>query len=225
MPRQQQHQQQQQQQQQQLQDQFYRSMQHYQQQELPLAHVSSQNIHSSISAPSFSRIETTYPRSRSISLTTTTTAPFDNNINYNYNYNNNNNNNNYNNNNINNKNNNNQETTTTTITTNTNTTSPSPSPSTAGGNKKVVIPPVPRAIPPRPPQLSAPRKYHGRQLRKALVPSIDHQQVSGLSDLLLASTSSTEVQPTRRVAHILSEQKRREKINSGFDELKSVIPE
>ncbi|KAK3846302.1 MAG: hypothetical protein J3R72DRAFT_471875 [Linnemannia gamsii] len=31
--------------------------------------------------------------------------------------------------------------------------------------------------------------------------------------------------PTRRVAHIISEQKRREKINGGFDELKSVIPE
>ncbi|KAG0055675.1 hypothetical protein BGZ83_007827 [Gryganskiella cystojenkinii] len=31
--------------------------------------------------------------------------------------------------------------------------------------------------------------------------------------------------PTRRLAHILSEQKRREKINGGFDELKSVIPE
>ncbi|KAF9919424.1 hypothetical protein BGZ65_012211, partial [Modicella reniformis] len=28
-----------------------------------------------------------------------------------------------------------------------------------------------------------------------------------------------------RVAHIVSEQKRREKINSGFEELKSVIPE
>ncbi|KAG0032931.1 hypothetical protein BGZ82_006326 [Podila clonocystis] len=33
------------------------------------------------------------------------------------------------------------------------------------------------------------------------------------------------VPPTRRIAHILSEQKRREKINGGFDELKSVIPE
>ncbi|GJJ74011.1 hypothetical protein EMPS_06369 [Entomortierella parvispora] len=31
--------------------------------------------------------------------------------------------------------------------------------------------------------------------------------------------------PTRRLAHILSEQKRREKINGGFDELKGVIPE
>lgn len=30
---------------------------------------------------------------------------------------------------------------------------------------------------------------------------------------------------SRRLAHILSEQKRREKINGGFDELKSVIPE
>ncbi|GJJ77747.1 hypothetical protein EMPS_10106 [Entomortierella parvispora] len=33
------------------------------------------------------------------------------------------------------------------------------------------------------------------------------------------------VGPNRRLAHILSEQKRREKINGGFDELKSVIPE
>ncbi|KAG0297839.1 hypothetical protein BGZ97_004212, partial [Linnemannia gamsii] len=33
------------------------------------------------------------------------------------------------------------------------------------------------------------------------------------------------IDPTRRVAHIISEQKRREKINGGFDELKSVIPE
>ncbi|KAG0354475.1 hypothetical protein BG005_006466 [Podila minutissima] len=31
--------------------------------------------------------------------------------------------------------------------------------------------------------------------------------------------------PNRRLAHILSEQKRREKINGGFDELKSVVPE
>ncbi|KAG0380835.1 hypothetical protein BGX24_004379 [Mortierella sp. AD032] len=30
---------------------------------------------------------------------------------------------------------------------------------------------------------------------------------------------------SRRLAHILSEQKRREKINGGFDELKSVIPD
>ncbi|KAF9946853.1 hypothetical protein BGZ70_002997, partial [Mortierella alpina] len=74
----------------------------------------------------------------------------------------------------------------------------------------------PRAIPPRPPQTSAPRKYHGRQTRKIPIPSIDHHQVSGLREL---------VPPTRRLAHILSEQKRREKINAGFEELKSVIPE
>ncbi|KAG0051131.1 hypothetical protein BGZ83_004076 [Gryganskiella cystojenkinii] len=39
-----------------------------------------------------------------------------------------------------------------------------------------------------------------------------------------SGTGST-VGPNRRLAHILSEQKRREKINGGFDELKSVIPE
>ncbi|KAI7817724.1 hypothetical protein BC939DRAFT_496459 [Gamsiella multidivaricata] len=72
-----------------------------------------------------------------------------------------------------------------------------------------IVPPA-RVLPPRPPQTSAPRKYHGRQTRK------------------LASTLPTPkepVDPTRRVAHIISEQKRREKINGGFDELKSVIPE
>ncbi|KAI8603907.1 hypothetical protein EDD21DRAFT_402449 [Dissophora ornata] len=39
-----------------------------------------------------------------------------------------------------------------------------------------------------------------------------------------ASAPAT-VGPNRRLAHILSEQKRREKINGGFDELKSVIPD
>ncbi|KAI8361563.1 hypothetical protein B0O80DRAFT_162618 [Mortierella sp. GBAus27b] len=81
-------------------------------------------------------------------------------------------------------------------------------------SKKVVIPRRPRILPPRPPQLTAPRKYHGRQMRK---PSIHHHPIP--SDLLEL------VSPSRRVAHIASEQKRREKINSGFEELKSVIPE
>ncbi|KAG0033896.1 hypothetical protein BGZ81_006917 [Podila clonocystis] len=71
-----------------------------------------------------------------------------------------------------------------------------------------VIPPT-RVIPPRAPQTSAPRKYHGRQTRK--LPS--------------APAVKEDIDPTRRVAHIISEQKRREKINGGFDELKSVIPE
>ncbi|KAI1316609.1 hypothetical protein EDD11_009734 [Mortierella claussenii] len=72
-----------------------------------------------------------------------------------------------------------------------------------------IIPPA-RVLPPRAPQTSAPRKYHGRQTRK----------------LPTASPIAKEpVDPTRRVAHIISEQKRREKINGGFDELKSVIPE
>ncbi|KAI8360122.1 hypothetical protein B0O80DRAFT_422775 [Mortierella sp. GBAus27b] len=39
------------------------------------------------------------------------------------------------------------------------------------------------------------------------------------------SSRETTVGPNRRLAHILSEQKRREKINGGFDELKSVIPD
>ncbi|KAG0364129.1 hypothetical protein BGZ54_007816 [Gamsiella multidivaricata] len=89
-----------------------------------------------------------------------------------------------------------------------------PSPS-----KKVVVPPHPRELPPRAPQLTAPRKYHGRQTRKVPIPSIDHHEISGLSAL------GVGVPPTRRLAHILSEQKRREKINSGFDELKTVIPD
>ncbi|KAF9190917.1 hypothetical protein BGZ51_008066 [Haplosporangium sp. Z 767] len=37
--------------------------------------------------------------------------------------------------------------------------------------------------------------------------------------------SGAAVGSNRRLAHILSEQKRREKINGGFDELKSVIPD
>ncbi|KAF9425178.1 hypothetical protein BGZ94_007765 [Podila epigama] len=73
----------------------------------------------------------------------------------------------------------------------------------------LVIPPHPRSIPPRPPKVSAPRKYHGRQTRKVPVANIIKEVVT----------------PTRRMAHILSEQKRREKINGGFDDLKSVIPE
>ncbi|KAF9289056.1 hypothetical protein BGZ68_010102 [Mortierella alpina] len=56
----------------------------------------------------------------------------------------------------------------------------------------------------------APRKYHGRQTRQ--VP-------------IVTNVVKEVVTPTRRMAHILSEQKRREKINGGFDELKSVIPE
>ncbi|KAF9111298.1 hypothetical protein BGX27_005137 [Mortierella sp. AM989] len=82
-------------------------------------------------------------------------------------------------------------------------------------SKSLTIP-APRIIPPsrilplRTPQTSAPRKYHGRQTRK--LPTAP-------------PVSKEPVDPTRRVAHIISEQKRREKINGGFDELKSVIPE
>ncbi|KAF9131079.1 hypothetical protein BGW39_002238 [Mortierella sp. 14UC] len=72
-----------------------------------------------------------------------------------------------------------------------------------------LIPPPRRALPPRAPQTSAPRKYLGRQARKVPI----------VNEVKEVTT------PTRRMAHILSEQKRREKINGGFDELKSVIPE
>ncbi|KAG0267583.1 hypothetical protein BGZ95_002817 [Linnemannia exigua] len=72
-----------------------------------------------------------------------------------------------------------------------------------------LIPPPRRALPPRAPQTSAPRKYLGRQARKIPI----------VNEVKEVTT------PTRRMAHILSEQKRREKINGGFDELKSVIPE
>lgn len=76
-------------------------------------------------------------------------------------------------------------------------------------SKSLTVIPPPRSIPPRPPQTSAPRKYHGRQARKVPITNVVKEVVT----------------PTRRMAHILSEQKRREKINGGFDELKSVIPE
>lgn len=72
-----------------------------------------------------------------------------------------------------------------------------------------LVPPPRRTLPPRPPQTSAPRKYLGRQARKVPI----------VNEVKEVTT------PTRRMAHILSEQKRREKINGGFDELKSVIPE
>ncbi|KAF9572126.1 hypothetical protein EC968_010212 [Mortierella alpina] len=73
-----------------------------------------------------------------------------------------------------------------------------------------LIPPRRRNVPVRQPQATAPRKYHGRQMRQAPIVTNIVKEV---------------VTPTRRMAHILSEQKRREKINGGFDELKSVIPE
>lgn len=92
---------------------------------------------------------------------------------------------------------------------------PPPVPTTRSSARGLSIPPQPRMIPPRALETSTPRKYHGRQLRKVPIPTID--LVSGVRDYV--------VPPTRRLAHILSEQKRREKINAGFEELKSVIPE
>ncbi|KAK3831192.1 MAG: hypothetical protein JOS17DRAFT_774768 [Linnemannia elongata] len=92
---------------------------------------------------------------------------------------------------------------------------PPPVPTTRSSARGLSIPPQPRMVPPRAPETGTPRKYHGRQLRKVPIPTID--LVSGVRDYV--------VPPTRRLAHILSEQKRREKINAGFEELKSVIPE
>ncbi|KAF8937277.1 hypothetical protein BGZ58_003007 [Dissophora ornata] len=72
-----------------------------------------------------------------------------------------------------------------------------------------LLTPTERSTLSRPSQAAQPRRYLGRQSRKHQVNNIVKEVV----------------EPTRRMAHILSEQKRREKINGGFDELKSVIPE
>ncbi|KAF9357637.1 hypothetical protein BGX26_003369 [Mortierella sp. AD094] len=82
---------------------------------------------------------------------------------------------------------------------------------TPTSNSTSLVPPSRRTLPSRPPEASAPRKYHGRNIRKPVVP--------------VENIVKDVVTPTRRMAHIISEQKRREKINGGFDELKSVIPE
>ncbi|KAG0296334.1 hypothetical protein BGZ98_001016 [Dissophora globulifera] len=79
----------------------------------------------------------------------------------------------------------------------------------ASVSSSLVLPPTRRTMPSRSPQTSQPRKYLGRQARRPQVNTI----------------AKEVIEPTRRMAHILSEQKRREKINGGFDELKSVIPE
>ncbi|KAF9173271.1 hypothetical protein BGX21_003342 [Mortierella sp. AD011] len=81
---------------------------------------------------------------------------------------------------------------------------------TSTSNSKSLVLPR-RSLPLRPPETSAPRKYHGRNIRKPVVP--------------VENIVKEVVTPTRRMAHIISEQKRREKINDGFEELKSVIPE
>ncbi|ORZ07029.1 hypothetical protein BCR41DRAFT_360511 [Lobosporangium transversale] len=179
--------------QQQQQDQFYRSLaqsstqqQRYHQESIPLPHPTSQSVLSTSSFPHEGP-----PRARSKSLTVVTSTAMKTNTNAD-----------------------------TAAVPPSNSGSQSASLETAssheGGTKKVYIPARPRMIPPRPPQTSAPRKYHGRQIRKLSAPSINHYQVSGMQEL---------VPPARRMAHIQSEQKRREKINAGFEELKSVIPE
>ncbi|KAG0367602.1 hypothetical protein BC939DRAFT_529049 [Gamsiella multidivaricata] len=78
-----------------------------------------------------------------------------------------------------------------------------------GTMTKPILPPAPRSLPARPPQASAPRRYLGRQARKPIIKTI------------VTETAT----PERRMAHIFSEQKRREKINDGFEELRSVIPD
>ncbi|KAI8358104.1 hypothetical protein B0O80DRAFT_526944 [Mortierella sp. GBAus27b] len=59
-------------------------------------------------------------------------------------------------------------------------------------------------------QQTTSRRYLGRQSRKVTAPASPVKQI---------------VTPARRMAHVLSEQKRRGKINDGFEELKNVIPE
>ncbi|KAK3825272.1 MAG: hypothetical protein J3Q66DRAFT_103081 [Benniella sp.] len=56
---------------------------------------------------------------------------------------------------------------------------------------------------------TSPRRFLGRQTRKPAA----------------INTMKQAVTPARRVAHVLSEQKRREKINDGFEDLRSIIPE
>ncbi|KAG9292589.1 hypothetical protein G9A89_006960 [Geosiphon pyriformis] len=57
---------------------------------------------------------------------------------------------------------------------------------------------------------------HNRLPPLGPLPTPPHQQ--HIQDPLITNT------PNRRLAHILSEQKRRENINSGFEELKSIVP-
>ncbi|CAO3569722.1 unnamed protein product [Mortierella alpina] len=97
--------------------------------------------------------------------------------------------------------------------------------------------------PQTPPQTPSPRKYarsnqqpprhyhyHPHHHPQQQLPHTPQQASRQQASPLVAATAShskhgSTVGPNRRMAHILSEQKRREKINGGFDELKSVIPE
>ncbi|KAG9066083.1 hypothetical protein KI688_001302 [Linnemannia hyalina] len=85
-----------------------------------------------------------------------------------------------------------------------------------------------------------PQQYHGQHHHPA--GGVGHRQATGagvrgglLGPVSSASHAEKAIHKvlthepgcvkSRRLAHILSEQKRREKINGGFDELKSVIPD
>ncbi|KAI7816911.1 hypothetical protein BC939DRAFT_497057 [Gamsiella multidivaricata] len=88
-------------------------------------------------------------------------------------------------------------------------------------------PPQPHSRSPQTPPLTpSPREYSGRAQNHQphQYPSRPTRSTSGRV-VHKTSTRESTVAPNRRMAHILSEQKRREKINGGFDELKSVIPD
>ncbi|KAG0038784.1 hypothetical protein BGZ82_010847 [Podila clonocystis] len=68
----------------------------------------------------------------------------------------------------------------------------------------------------------SPRKQLGRQDRPRPIVT---RKATGSSTTSGGGGGGSGGGPNRRLAHILSEQKRREKINGGFDELKSVVPE
>ncbi|KAF9937789.1 hypothetical protein BGZ67_000885 [Mortierella alpina] len=82
------------------------------------------------------------------------------------------------------------------------------------------------------PHFHAGQGHHPENTTTAMIPNSSHpHQASRQQDLPVAAATASHskqgstVGPNRRLAHILSEQKRREKINGGFDELKSVIPD
>ncbi|KAF8978087.1 hypothetical protein BGZ46_006835 [Entomortierella lignicola] len=84
--------------------------------------------------------------------------------------------------------------------------------------------------PQTPPLTPSPREYSSNQQSRQQhhVHHTSRQGPTNANGRVLHKALTREVAPVgpnRRLAHILSEQKRREKINGGFDELKSVVPE
>lgn len=80
--------------------------------------------------------------------------------------------------------------------------------------------------PPLTPMALSPRKQQiGRQARPRPIVTRKATGGSHSSTTTGGGGGGSGGGPNRRLAHILSEQKRREKINGGFDELKSVVPE